>query len=346
MRRERTYSDPRVIAFIQKHFVPAAVNINHLQRQSDPEGELFRTISWQGRFGLSYEEAKAAAPDVAHRECHQGQYVASIDGELFASRHTADPDQLLETMAKGLEAWETRTTQVERQAVEGIDRDSRHVWTYPEGGLVLELGCRDLVNADDTPEEWQFEAHNVNHVWITKDEVRTMIPDDVVPGDAFSLPESIHRRLVRYHLLDIVRGETPPWGEDAPSNISIRMRCTEATDDLVEMEVTGEGILQETGEWCSQPTKDSVYRRGEMCCSINERGFEPQILGYAVFDRRTSRFRRFDLVAAGTRWGGTTYNFRQKDVEPARMGIAMTIAGHDARDRTPPAGSPERYFNA
>jgi len=347
VRRERTYSDPRVIAFINEHFVPAAVNINHLQRQADAEGELFRTISWQGRFRLSYEEAKAAAPNTEHRECHQGQYVASIDGELFGSRHTADPDQLLEMMQSGLENWSNRKTQMTKSAVEDVNRDERHVWTYPEDGLVLELGCRDLVATTDVPEEWAFDPHNLNHVWLTADEVREMVPQDVRQGDTFDLPESIHRKLVRFHLLDIVRGETPPWPKDAPDRVPLTVTCTAADGNSVTLVLKGHGILIEQGDWCTQPTRDSVYRRGEMCCSIGERGFEPSILGHATFDRTNQRFTRFDLVAVGTRWGGTTFNFRQRDVAPARMGIAMTIARTALeRDRIPPAGSPERYFDA
>jgi len=83
-----------------------------------------------------------------------------------------------------------------------------------------------------------------------------------------------------------------------------------------------------------------------MCCSISERGFQPTILGHMTFDRKSEQFTRFDVVVTGVRWGGTTFNFRQEDVEPAELGIAMTIAGTHARDRTPPASSPQRYFSA
>ena len=346
MRRERTYSDPRVIAFITNHFVPAAVNINHLQRQSDAEGELFRTISWQGRFKYSYDDAKAVAHDTRHRECHQGQFVASIDGELFGSRHTADPGQLLEMMRSALDKWEDRNTQKLQETVGSIERDERHVWSYPEDGLVLHLGCRDLFDESDAPDEWQFDAHNENYVWLTNEDMRSIVPADVQVGDRFALPEALHRRLVRHHFLDIVRGETPPWPREAPKSVRMSLECRLIEGDRVSLTLKGEGLLVEAGDWCAQPVKRSVYKTGEMCCSIGERGFEPQILGYLTFDRKEQRFIRFDVVVAGMRWGGTTFNFRQEDVEPAGLGIAMTIAGSHERDRTPPASSPGRYFDA
>ena len=347
MRRERTYSDQRVIDFISEHFVPAAVNINHLQRQEDEEGTFFRTISWQGRYEYSFEEAVAAAPDSDHGECHQGQYVASIEGELFGTRHTADPDVLLSMMASAVENWQSRKTQRVKESVGTIERDARHVWSFPEDGLVLEVGCRDLSSEVDQPAEWRFDAHNVNHVWMTADEVRAFVPSEIGVGDAIPIPELVHRRLVRFHFLDIVRGETPPWPADAPEGVPLTTVCTAIDEDRVFLDLIGDGLLVEAGDWCGQPPRASVYRgREQMCCQIGERGFEPHVLGKLVYNRTKGRFERFDVVVVGTRWGGTTFNFRQHDVEPDRLGIVMTIAGSDERDKTPPAGSPGRYFSA
>ena len=83
-----------------------------------------------------------------------------------------------------------------------------------------------------------------------------------------------------------------------------------------------------------------------MRCLIRERGFDAELLGYATFDREAERFTRFDLLAVGTRWGGTTYNVRSNDTDPAPLGIAMTIAGTEYRDRTPPHASRRSYFDA
>jgi hypothetical protein len=346
VRRERTYSDPRVISFITDHFIPAAVNINHLQRQEDAEGELFRTISWQGRFKRTFEEAKILAGNPVRGECHQGQYVASVDGELFGTRHTSDPDQLLQMMHKALVNWQERATQKDRREIEDTERDGRHEWSYPEGGLVLQLGCRDLLDKSEAPDEWQFNAHNQNYVWLTREEIRSIVPEDVSVGDQFDLPEAVHRRLVRYHFLDIVRGETPPWPQDAPDRVRLTLECILKDDSHVSLKLTGGGLLVESGDWCSQPVSRSVYRRGEMCCAIVQRGFDSRVLGHLTYDLAEKSFTRFDVVAVGTRWGGTTFNFRQEDVEPAGMGMTMTIAGSHERDRTPPASSPSRYFAA
>ena len=140
MRRERTYSDQRIIDLLNERFVPAAVNINPLQRQDDEEGQFFRTISWQGRFKLSFDEARARMQETRHGECHQGQYVATTEGELLGSRHTPDVEQLLVMLADGLSNWDGRSTQREVMTIGEVERDERYVWVYPEDGLVLHLG--------------------------------------------------------------------------------------------------------------------------------------------------------------------------------------------------------------
>ena len=112
----------------------------------------------------------------------------------------------------------------------------------------------------------------------------------------------------------------------------------------VDLELFGHADLCEEGDWCTFPPRESVYKRGEMCCVIRERGFDAKMLGYLSFDRQAQRFSRFDLVAVGSRWGATTFNNRREDVERAPMGVAMTIAGREERDRTPPHAIRRSYF--
>ena len=48
------------------------------------------------------------------------------------------------------------------------------------------------------------------------------------------------------------------------------------------------------------------------------RGVQTRMTGRALFDTRTNRFTLFELVATGTRWGGTRYNARHDDLHAAR----------------------------
>ena len=44
-------------------------------------------------------------------------------------------------------------------------------------------------------------------------------------------------------------------------------------------------------------------------------------------DRKPGRFVGFEVVAVGTRWGGTQYNVRGNDLAPAPFGAVLSLAG-------------------
>jgi hypothetical protein len=345
--RELTYSDPRVIALLNEKFVPVAANISHLQRQDDEEGRFLRLVSWQGRFGLSFEEAGARMVDTDHKECHQGQFVTTTEGELLGSRHVRDPDQLLEMMEQALENWEHRETQHGRFRIGEVERpDTRFSWAYPEDGLVLHLGVKDLPRQEEAPEGRVRDPHNQDYVWITREEMLSIVPPGAAVGDSFPMPEVVTRRLVRFHLIDSVRGETSPWPVEALRDVEMTLAVTGVSPERVDLKLSGHAVLCEEGDWCTFPPRESVYERGEMCCVIRERGFDAKLMGFLSFDRQAERFSRFDLVASGLRWGGTTFNNRREDVAPAPLAVAMMVAGREERDRTPPHASRGSYFEA
>ncbi|MDE2723818.1 MAG: hypothetical protein OXI59_10630, partial [Gemmatimonadota bacterium] len=208
----------------------------------------------------------------------------------------------------------------------------------PEDGLVLHLGVRDLPREVDTrPSGMKREAHNQDYVWFRREEVLAMVPPDAAVGDVIPMPDGLVRRLVRYHLADYVRGETSSWPSEAIRDAAMTLTVTEETPEWVDLRLSGSAQLFSKGSWY------------EGACL--ERGLDASLLGYLRFNRRTERFVGFDVVAVGSRWGGTDYNVRQDDLESAPIGIAMTIAGQEGRDRTAPhacqrRGGLEWYFNA
>ena len=51
-----------------------------------------------------------------------------------------------------------------------------------------------------------------------------------------------------------------------------------------------------------------------------------KLLGSARFDRKQGRFVGFEVVAVGTRRGGTQYNGRGNDLAPAPFGAVLSLA--------------------
>jgi hypothetical protein len=305
------------------------VDNTRLQNQDDEEGRLFRLISWQGRYKFTFDEAWKKRLDVTHGKNHQGFYAATVEGELLNA--DGDPhsvDRTLEMLKKALEKWQTRKTQRREQTIEALkERDTDFLWEYPEDGLVLQVGIRDLPRqVDRRPNNWRRDAHNLDYVWIKREEMLAIVPENVKQGEMVPFPPALTLRLVRFHLLDYVYGETPPWPVAVAKQAQLQLEVTRVSAQTVELTLTGQAPLCETNV---EGTK-------------TERGFDSRLYGELVFDRREQRFTRFDVVAVGTRWGSTGHSGRRQDDDPAPMGIAFTLAGKEPRHRTPPHISQSR----
>ena len=63
---------------------------------------------------------------------------------------------------------------------------------------------------------------------------------------------------------------------------------------------------------------------------------DEHFIGSARFDRKRGRFVAFEVVAVGTRRGGTQYNGRGNDLAPAPFGAVLSLAGESRAERVAP----------
>ncbi len=56
-----------------------------------------------------------------------------------------------------------------------------------------------------------------------------------------------------------------------------------------------------------------------------------------IDDAALAQLELFELVAVGTRWGQTRYNFRQGDLDESRIGFAVILDADDPGNRVAPA---------
>ena len=68
------------------------------------------------------------------------------------------------------------------------------------------------------------------------------------------------------------------------------------------------------------------------------------LYGRLAYDPIRRKFKAFDAVATGDRWGCTTYNVRFDDPGPAPIGFAFELASDNPIERTPPASIGRNYF--
>lgn len=332
--RRSVWSDPEV-AVLARKFVPVADEVGHLQRKrtGGPESEWFRTVAEQGHYG-----GRTTPTDT-----RQGTYAAAPSGVLLASINHNDPRRMAGMLRDALAAWDAmpRERRLPAAALEKAPK-GRPRWEslYPEGGLVLKATSRDVGPRERAPGDWRAQAWNLDALWFRKDEAIAFVPAGAEPGAMAEVPAPLVRRLVRLNLVDNVRGQTPPFPDDAVERASLRSEVTAVEGDLVTLRLTGDVRVVHRGRWRGADFGDAKAP------SEQERGFEGTLLGYATFDRSKDRFTAFEMVALGSRWGATQYNGRADDPGPAPMGVVFSLAGDAPADRVAPAAMWEYGWGA
>lgn len=328
--------------------------------RQDTIGEFFRTVAEQGHY----------AGRTKPTNTRQGLYACLPDGRLLASVNTTDPEVLLETIELALarlsedempdeEFAERRFNQLEqaqgkhpgtggngestgkavtsdarRKRIDPVDtRYVRH--SYPEDGLALKVFVRDLPRKVETrPDDWRRHAFNLDYAWFTKNEIDALFPKEVRLGDTYPAPSWFVKRLARFHFIDTVRGQAPPWPDEAVKKADLEM--TVLSKDPCSLRLTGEIHLQHDGEWSIRGAEGPFERQS--------RGYVSKVYGEIVFDPESRKINTFELAAVGDRWGGTQYNFRWDDLDPAPMGIWIEVAGDSLAERARPAHVHAGYF--
>jgi len=339
--RALAFSDPEVIRLASTAFVSIADNCSNLQRQQDPEGDFFRLVAEQGHYGGRTHPS----------DTRQGQYACTPDGRLLASINTREGPRMIAMLRLALEQWEAWRAGAAHEVpaeptpasiAEGktarvggttLRVDPRFLRRPPEGGMVLRVFARDVLprEHDERPVDWRTHAVNHDHAWFRAEELPAFLPQPAVPGATATLPEALARRLVRFHLIDNVRGETPMWRAEDVQQAEVRTTIAGADGDRLRVRLEGRFRCASAGSWAIRPFGEHQPR--------TERGFEGRILGQMTWDRTAARPIAFEAIACGNRWGGSEHNCRYEDLDPAPMGVLFELAdGTAPGDAIPPQG--------
>lgn len=310
-------------------FVPVAVNVSHLQKQQDRDGLLFRKIAEQGHY------AGRTKPSATR----QGLYIATIDGTLLASDNTGSAIEVMRLMQQGLNGWNRGDKNSKGPFESSLEPDKKFNVAFPDGGLILRQTMRDLPRPSQP--HHKTDKHNFDHVWMTADEVKTFAPAKLKPGFSYEIPEKIVRRLVRWHLVDQVKGESPAWEDSQILDASIIATVTQvggvkAGPPRVRIKLVGKVncVCPPSGE-VNPFTNDKV---------TSERGIDALIKGWLTYDTAAESFTDFDMLACGERWGTATYNFRHQDLERSPIGFAFELLDVKPENKVKPAFAVGEYF--
>jgi hypothetical protein len=236
-------------------------------------------------------------------------------------------DQAIEKMEQTDMASETKFA-------ESNSPDKRYNIEFPEGGLILRQTSRDLPRKNDP--DYETWRHNFDHAWLTAKETKSLVPKNPTVGEKYSIPDSLVRRLARFHFVDQVKGEADAFSASDVTKASLIAEVVENQNGQVKIRLSGSAK-------CVKPPSGEVnpYSGNK---TDKERGVKLAIQGWITYDLQEKSFRRFDLIATGDRWGTATYNFRHRDMGPAPIGFAFEMLPTKPQNMTRPKFLMWRYF--
>jgi hypothetical protein len=319
--RQSVWSDPEV-RDLTSTFIPAADEVGHLQSGKDAECRLFQKIAEQGHY----------AGRTKPTSTRQGTYATTAGGTLLASWNNNNPRFVARKLREAVAKWEQLKTEGRQTAGESgleaadLKRADRF---YPANGLVVRVNTRDLPRDKPLEGRWA-KAWNQDFAWFTRDEAGQFLPKAPKPGQEHEVPRPLVERLIRFHLLDNVRGQTSPFPASAVDQARLSARITGVEGDVVSLLLKGSTRAVHKGTWPIRGFSDMNNP------SPHERGMELDLLGHARYDLKEGRFVALEVVAMGTRWGGTQYNGRGRDLDPAPFGAVLSLAGNAYADRVAP----------
>ncbi|MCA8972527.1 MAG: hypothetical protein KDC95_22250 [Planctomycetes bacterium] len=297
-------------------FVPVADEVHRLQKGKTADARLFQGFCEEGHYGGRTKPT----------DTRQGIYACTASGRFLASVNTRHPDAMVRMLEKALAnfaALEEGDRVSSPELLEALGTVQRAEDRFPVDGLVLRVASKDMPGTK-TREGWHEAASNLDWAWFQKSEARDFLPEEFEVGQTRAVPKALVERLVRFHLLDNVRGQTTPFGrkEVRIAKLESKIECVE--ESFVDVRFSGATLaMHDEGPWA--------------------RGFETKLEGVARWDRANGRFTRFELVAKGDRWGRTQYNARAPErdrealFEREPIAVLFEVVGGPELQRVAPA---------
>ena len=287
--RASTFAQPEIVGLLKTRFIPVAIDQAYQRRQQDTEGEFYRSIASQ-------------SPRNDFNSTTQGFYIATASGKLLLYNNNRDPDKLLRLMRRELKGFESLSDAEGAKPLPKTKSDPRYNVNAPAGGLTVRVHAKVMGGYEPTTNQWRQIFQNAvsrDNLWITKSEHRALVRGE--------FPDSLQRRIARYHLVDNTRGEPPMW---RPEEIR-----------ALEMQRKGTHL------------QGSVRLESKRA----DRGYEADMRG--EIEVKSGRVIRFDLVCLGQFWGEGPFTGGAPEGK-FPLAISFTLAdGTDVADRIPPQGS-------
>lgn len=299
---------------MQQDFVCATFNCSGALSRNDQASKFFRKFCEDGHYGGRSKPT----------ETRQGLYVVAPSGKFLSSRNTLDADETRGVLNNGLRRWQKVKSNEPATPVKATGKTKQ--MSYPAGGVVLREVMRDLPRPVADRNAWR---HNLDHLWLKRDDCLAVLPEELKKGAIRELDGNFRRRLLLYHLVDQVRGESSSWAEKDIEKGKLRTKIVAIDDQQIRLLLAGKAKMVQ------KPTGEQNPFSGKRISK--DRGIDLRVAGELIFDRKSETFSRFKVVAVGERWGTDVYSFRHDDPGPHPIGFAFEILPEESKLIPPPA---------
>lgn len=272
---------------LKTQFVTVAVDQWYTRQKSDDEGLFYQKIAKQG-------------PRKDMDLTTQGFYVCDAAGTLLGySNNRVDLDRVRKILREGLAGIDTTA---KNESIKSTATDAQYDRTPPKGTLTVRVNTKILGGydkpVDDNDASFQ-RAIARDNLWILADEQEALASG--------TFPDSLAKRIARFHLIDNTRGEPLMWTDEEIKTLDMKIE---------------DGVV--TG-------------RVKIVASDPKRGYEAALRGKLVVENKT--IKQFDVVAKGLCYGnGPWTKFGPKGKFP--LAVAFRLAdGTDIADSVAPQGT-------
>ena len=184
--------------------------------------------------------------------------------------------------------------------------DNKSNWNpnlkFPEGGFCARVNGKVLGGYEKTEDQWRElvqKAVSRDNLWANKSEHEALVNG--------TFPESLQRRIARFHLVDNTRGEPPMWKDNEIVSLSMKI------------------------------DNGKINGKVSLKSADGSRSYDADLLGY--LEIKDGKLSRFDLIAKGLFTGEGKYT---RGAPKGKFPYAVSISladGTDMADGIPPQGS-------
>ncbi len=319
--RVSAFADPAIIKMAQEEFIPVAIDDWYQRRRKDKEGEFFRGVA-------------VASGKPNNGGTLQGIYCFAADGTPLGYKNAGQDARVMkQVFEEALFKFDKLPAAQRKPGGITIEEHGRLDPTYsrtpPTDGLILKVYTRIVDYKDDgyckgTCAKTGGDKAARDHMWLTADEVQSLVPVKAEVGAKFPVPPKIVERMIRYHLVDNTRGEPHHWTREQIRAKRFTLTVTAATPEAIELKLEGEAILATDGD---------IDRA--------DRGYEVRLLGSLRYIPKKKTFDRFDITAIGSHWGDTPLTLGAR-LGKSLLGVTFELGADKPGDKVSPQGIRDR----